>query len=157
LQVEEIDDVIAEYVDTTLPPPYTSDDQLKLSSMTRIGKTISPIDRVLLQNPMILDENGKTVTQITKNQLTKITATVTNNQNVEQSFAFMAQIQDENNTIISNVLYIEGLLKPMQSLQPTLLWMPELQGKYNIQLFVWKSKDNPSALSPPANLVLTVF
>lgn len=157
LQVEEIDDVIAEYVDTTLPAPYASDDQLKLSSMTRIGKTISPLDRVILQNPMILDENSKTVTQITTNQLTKITATVINNQNIEQSFAFMAQIQDENNTIISDVLYFEGLLKPMQSLQPTLLWMPELQGKYNIQLFVWKAKDNPSALSPPANLVLTVF
>ena len=45
----------------------------------------------------------------------------------------------------------------MESQQPTLLWLPELQGKYNIQLFVWRGKDNPSALSPPTNLTLEVL
>ncbi|MGI0073379.1 MAG: hypothetical protein ACREA3_06175 [Nitrosotalea sp.] len=157
LKITEIDDVIAEYVDRTLPAPYNVSDNLKLTAMTRIGRTKPPLERVLLQNPVILDENGKVVTQIQKNQLMKITARIINNQNIEQPFAFMAQIQEEKSVILSDILHIEGLLKPMESQQPILLWMPELAGKYIIQLFVWKGKDNPSALSPPVNLVLTVF
>ncbi len=156
LKVTEGDEVRAEYVDRTVPPPYDISSNLRLIAMTKVGKTFPPLERILLQNPVILDENNRSLTQISKNHLAKITATIKNNQNVEQPFAFIAQIQNEKDVVISDVLYVNGLLKPLESLQPSLLWMPQVEGMYNIQIFVWKGKEEPSSLSTPAILHIDV-
>jgi len=85
----------------------------------------------------------------------QITADLTNNQKREQPFAYLVQIQNENGVTIS-LSWITGSLAPGQSMSPSQSWTPTEIGRYNAQIFVWESIDNPDALSAPLTLTITV-
>jgi len=76
-----------------------------------------------------------------------ITSDVINNQDSSQGFAYITQIKDESGIVIS-LSWLTGSLSPNQSLSPAQSWTPMKSGAYSIEIFVWKSIDNPDALSP---------
>ena len=85
----------------------------------------------------------------------QITADLTNNQDRSQPFAYLVQIQDENGVTIS-LSWITGSLGPGQFMNPSQSWTPTNLGKYTAQIFVWKSVDNPDALSEPLTIKINV-
>ncbi len=85
----------------------------------------------------------------------QIVADVSNSQDKIQPFAYLVQIQDENNVTVS-LAWLTGALSPKQTLSPALSWTPERPGSYTATIFVWESIDNPNALSHPLVLPLIV-
>ena len=83
----------------------------------------------------------------------QITADLTNNQKRDQPFAYLVQIQNDDGVTIS-LSWITGSLAPGQSMSPSQSWTPTEIGRYNAQIFVWESIDNPDALS--ASLAITI-
>lgn len=77
----------------------------------------------------------------------QIAADLKNNQDFEQEFAYIVQIQNESGITVS-LAWITGTLAPAQSFSPSLSWTPNEAGKYEATIFVWESIENPSALSP---------
>jgi len=84
-----------------------------------------------------------------------VTADVSNSQNVQQPFAYLTQIKNENGVVIS-LSWLTGSLSPRQSLSPAQSWTPTESGLYHIEIFVWESVDNPQALSPPLSMDVMV-
>jgi hypothetical protein len=84
-----------------------------------------------------------------------ITADISNNQNTQQSFAYLTQVKDEHQAVIS-LSWLTGSLSPSQSFSPAQSWTPTESGLYVIEIFVWESIDNPEALSPPLSMTVTV-
>ncbi len=85
----------------------------------------------------------------------QIAADLKNNQDFEQEFAYIVQVQDRNGITVS-LAWITGVLSPAQSFSPSLSWTPNETGKYEATIFVWESIDNPSALSPTLSLKINV-
>ncbi len=85
----------------------------------------------------------------------QITADLQNNQNFEQDFAYIVQIQNENGVTVS-LAWLTGSLRPAQSFSPALSWVPNETGKYEATIFVWESINNPSALSPTLSMKINV-
>src|SRR5574342_375699 len=85
----------------------------------------------------------------------QITADLTNNQDRDQPFAYLVQIQDENGVTVS-LSWITGSLGPGQFMSPSQSWTPTTLGKYNVQVFVWEGVDNPDALSEPLRININV-
>ena len=85
----------------------------------------------------------------------QITADLRNNQDIEQDFAYIVQIQNEDGVTVS-LSWLTGKLVPAQSFSPALSWTPDESGKYTATIFVWESIYNPSALSPTLSLTLNV-
>lgn len=85
----------------------------------------------------------------------QIAADLTNNQQRDQPFAYLVQIQNEDGVTIS-LSWITGLLAPGQSMNPSQSWTPAVAGKYTAQIFVWESIDNPDALSAPLTMKINV-
>jgi len=85
----------------------------------------------------------------------QIAADLKNNQDFEQEFAYIVQVQDESGITVS-LAWITGMLSPAQSFSPSLSWTPSQTGKYEATIFVWESIDNPSALSPTLSLKINV-
>ncbi|MGQ0637900.1 MAG: hypothetical protein ACT4N1_00855 [Nitrososphaerota archaeon] len=85
----------------------------------------------------------------------QITADLTNNQKREQPFAYLIQIQNEDGVTIS-LSWITGSLASGQSMSPSQSWTPTETGRYNAQIFVWESVDNPDALSAPLTITINV-
>ena len=83
----------------------------------------------------------------------QIAADLHNNQDIEQDFAYIVQVQDENGITVS-LAWITGTLKPAQSFSPAISWTPSDAGTYHATIFVWESIDNPTALSPTLSLTI---
>ncbi len=99
-----------------------------------------------ISNPVNTLELGKQI---------MITADVTNKQQVPQHFAYLTQIKNEDGIVIS-LSWLTGSLSPNQSLSPAQSWTPTEKGVFEIEVFVWKSLDNPDALSPPLRMTVQV-
>lgn len=84
-----------------------------------------------------------------------ITADISNNQDVSQNFAYLTQVKNDDDIVIS-LSWLTGSLTPRQSFSPAQSWTPTESGIYNIQVFVWESVDNPEALSPPLSMTINV-
>lgn len=76
-----------------------------------------------------------------------IMADISNSQDIQQDFAYITQVRNNDNVVIS-LSWLTGSLSPMQSFSPAQSWIPTEPGMYHIQVFVWESIDNPTALSP---------
>jgi len=84
-----------------------------------------------------------------------IMADVSNNQDTPQIFAYITQVRNSDDVVIS-LSWITGSLSPRQSFSPAQSWIPTESGIYHIQVFVWESIDNPSALSSPLSMTVNV-
>lgn len=102
------------------------------------------------QDGVNLGQNSGTKTVEVGKQV-QIAADLHNNQDIEQDFAYIVQVQNENGVTVS-LAWITGTLKPAQSFSPAISWTPNEAGKYEATIFVWESIDNPSALSPTLSL-----
>jgi len=79
------------------------------------------------------------------NEKMEITMDFANESNDSQPFAFIVQIKDENNIVIS-MSNIIGILGVDQTLDQVLSYMPTEPGTYTIEKFLWSNLNNPTAL-----------
>lgn len=84
-----------------------------------------------------------------------ITADIKNGQDVIQPFAYLTQVKNDDQVVLS-LSWLTGSLSPRQSFSPAQSWIPTETGVYTIEVFVWESIDNPEALSPPLSMTVTV-
>lgn len=95
-----------------------------------------------------------TRTLIVGNQI-MITADVTNSLNTQQPFVYITQVKNSDNTVVS-LSWLTGSLSPHQSFSPAQSWTSTEIGMYQIEVYVWKSIDNPEALSSPLLMKVNV-
>ncbi|TRZ79777.1 MAG: hypothetical protein D4R90_03220 [Nitrosopumilales archaeon] len=155
LHVTPGDTVTAEYTDTTLPLPYSPSDQVRLTAKTIAGTPLPSLEQTPVDNARIIDSTGKSLDKVSVNQQIQIVSDVTNQENREQPFAYLVQIQD-NNGITVSLTWITGSMVPKQTLNLGQSWLPTTAGTYTAQIFVWESITNPNALSPPLSLQIQV-
>ena len=104
----------------------------------------------VLQDAKLVSDDDNTI-QV-DNQV-MIVADLSNGQDRDQKFAYIVQIHDENDIVVS-LSWLTGNLSPYQTFSPAQSWTPTQAGTYTVQIFVWESVDSPTPLSRP--LLLTV-
>ena len=155
LRVSEGDTVTADYSDGTLPLPYTTSDRVSITSTTIIGTIVPPLERAPATNLRINDSFGSSIDAVSVDQQVQIVADLSNGQDRDQDFAYLIQIQDSDGVTVS-LSWIAGSLSPGQSFSPSASWTPTSAGTYDVTAFVWESIDNPTALSPPLSIDISV-
>ena len=155
LRVSEGDTVTADYSDDTLPSPYTTGDSEGITSTTIIGTIVPPLERAPATSLRIVDTFGSSIDAVSIDQQVQITADLSNGQDRDQDFAYLIQIQNSEGVTVS-LSWIAGSLSPGQSFSPSASWTPTSVGTYTVTAFVWESIDNPTALSPPLTIDVSV-
>jgi len=84
-----------------------------------------------------------------------IVSDVSNSQNIQQPFAYLTQVTNDENIVVS-LSWLTGSLSPNQSLSPAQSWLPTKSGLYTIEIFVWESINNPEVLSPSLSMTVNV-
>jgi len=108
------------------------------------------IDDSVLQGAKLVSDDDNTI-QV-DNQV-MIVADLSNGQDRDQKFAYIVQIHNENDIVVS-LSWLTGNLSPYQTFSPAQSWIPTQAGTYTVQIFVWESVNSPTPLSRP--LLLTV-
>ena len=155
LRVSEGDTVTADYADGTLPLPYTTNDSVSITSTTIIGTIVPPLERAPATNLRIVDTFGSSIDAVSVDQQVQITADLSSGQDKDQDFAYLIQIQNSDGVTVS-LSWIAGALSSGQSFSPSGSWTPTSAGTYTVTAFVWESIDNPTALSPPLSIDISV-
>ena len=155
LRVSEGDSITAEYTDHTLPEPYSTADDIDVSTTAVIGTSIAPLDRAPVANARVVDAFGNSLAEVSVDQQVQIEADLVNGQDGDQSFAYLVQVQDSDGVTVS-LAWITGQLAAGQSFSPALSWIPSASGSYEATVFVWESVDNPTALSDTATVSIQV-
>ena len=109
-------------------------------------------DGSIIENAQLVSQNEDNV--IVDKQV-MVVADLSNGQDRSQNFAYIVQIRDQNNLVIS-LSWLTGSLTPGQTFSPALSWTPTVSGMYTIEIFVWESIKNPDALSAPLLLSIDV-
>ena len=151
LQVTEGDIVTASYEDETLP----DGDDLTISATTLIGSIVPPLERAPASNPAIVDAFGNSLASVSVDQQVQIKADITSGQDRDQDFAYLVQIQNEDEVTIA-LSWIAGTIGAEATFSQSQSWTPDATGSYTATIFVWESVSNPTALSPQLSITIDV-
>lgn len=77
---------------------------------------------------------------------TVVQSEIKNENEQTQEFTYIVLIKDLDGITVS-LSWAKGTLAPNQSQTMERSWIPEISGEYTAEIFVWKSLDNPEALS----------
>ena len=151
LQVTEGDIVTASYEDETLP----DGDDLTITATTLIGSIVPPLERAPASNPAIVDAFGNSLASVSVDQQVQIKADITSGQDRDQDFAYLVQIQNEDEVTIA-LSWIAGTIGAEATFSQSQSWTPDATGSYTATIFVWESVSNPTALSPQLSITIDV-
>lgn len=155
LHVSEGDTITAEYsLNDNEGNPKT------ITATTMIPTFALPLER--------MEQFGIRVTDIYDNELAQpipkgypvlIRTDLENNLENDETFAYIVTIQKkEDGEIVEeiNLGALQGKMVPGQKMSCSLSWTPNANGIYIASVFIWKSLDNPTAISPPSELEIIV-
>ena len=117
---------------------------------------LTELERVSIADPILVNAFGIPLgNNVNVDQQIQISADITNNQKISQTFIYLVQIKDEENFVVS-VGWISGQLTPNQKLNPSLSWTPTQLGEFTVEIFVWEGLRNHNALSENTLLQISV-
>ena len=158
LCVSDGNTITAEYIDETLPDPYGIDKTLTILATAFIGKDMSsPLQRIKVKNPRILNKDRHQLSSVPKGQKVYITCDLENHSNRNQAFEYIATVRDKNEITIVPPFSLPVTILKDHSDTFSLPWIPDRSGICHINVYIWKSIGNPSALSPPTRFQFEVL
>ncbi|NNL59603.1 MAG: hypothetical protein HKP31_09140 [Nitrosopumilus sp.] len=149
------DNIIAKYNDHTLPKPYSISDNLLIETLTQIDSSVLSIDRLENSSILLSDSLGNPLQTLSANNQVQIVGSITNDQNFIQKFVYVFQVKNSDNSIES-ISWIQGEISSNKILDVSQSWSPPNSGEYKIETFVWKSFNDPIALSSPNSKLIRV-
>ena len=155
LQVSEGDTVTARYDDETLPKPDGRGDSLAVTATALIGSAVPPLERVSASNLAMVDASGSMMPSVSAGQQIQITADLTSGQDTDQYTTYLVLVEDGDGVPV-HISWISGSLGAGKTFSPSQSWTPDAAGSYVVNVFVWESVTNPTALSPQLSITIDV-
>ncbi|MFQ5496983.1 MAG: hypothetical protein ACE5DU_03755 [Nitrosopumilus sp.] len=107
---------------------------------------VTELKRVSLSDPRLENAFGAHIIEnINVHHQIQISADIQNYQNKSQTVVYLVQIKDENGFVVS-LGWISGQLTSLQKLTPSLSWVPESEGEFVAEIYVWDGLKNHNAL-----------
>ena len=103
----------------------------------------------------ILDTSRQDASEVNVDQKILIAADLKNTTSEQVDFTYLLQIQDSNGQTVS-LSWMTGDLTSNGSITPKLGWTPDEAGEYTVTTFFWEGVDDPTALSPPQTINISV-
>ena len=152
LQVSDNDMIFAKYEDRTVPS-LTEAPAKDVFASAKIG---SPVNAdILISEPSLFDQNGTQVQSVKVGNIVAVQSSLTNAKTERHQFVYITHVKDTDGFTVQ-LAFVTGILEPFQSLKVGRSWMPDLAGKYTVEVLVWDSIVEPSMFSPAKKFTVTV-
>ncbi len=115
-------------------------------------------ERVSIMDPKLVNAFCTPLgNSINVEQQIQISADVINNQEKSQKIAYLVQVKDENDFVVSIGWVVGVELNPHQKFEQSLSWIPKEDGKFTAEIFVWEGFPvNHKALTEYTTLQINV-
>ncbi len=101
----------------------------------------------------LVDQAGSTIGSAAPGERVWIKSDLKNKLSIEQEFTYIVQIKDKHGYPVT-INWVDGVMTPDMSFAPSLSWVPEDEGVYFAEIFVWHSMDNPVPLSSSIRTII---
>lgn len=116
----------------------------------------NPTDRVTVTFATVQNAFDKSLEDHSVNDNLQIKTNLKNNQNQEQSFAYVVIIKDERGTGVFMESAV-GTLPAKATITTFVTWKPTQSGSYTIERTIWESVDNPILISSSIKSELKIW
>jgi len=152
LHVSDDDMIFAKYQDRTVPS-LTNAPVKDIFASAKVG---SPVNAdILISEPSLFYQNGTQVQNVKAGSLVAVQSSLTNPRAEMHQFVYITHVKDTDGFTVQ-LAFVTGTLGSFQSLKVGRSWMPDLAGKYTVEVFVWDSIVEPSMLSPVKKFTVMV-
>jgi hypothetical protein len=103
---------------------------------------IKVIPYSITSEPKLAAPFGDGIEEIVTGQPVIVQTMVTNNLNEEQPFVYILQVKDSEGFTVM-LTWIKGTMNASADLDAGISWTPEDSGNYTVEVFVWKSLEDP--------------
>ncbi len=116
------------------------------------------LERVSIIDPKLVNVFGVSLgNSINVDQQVQISSDVINNQEKSQKIAYLVQVKNEKDFVVSIGWVVGVELNPHQKFEQSLSWIPKESGKFTAEIFVWEGFPvNHKALSEYTTLQINV-
>jgi len=129
---------------------------LQVTDSFSVGELPTRFLQVDVQSSSVVNALGEPIGEGLVNSPIGIQTDLANNEVQEIPLTYIVQVMDAEGFTVM-ISWIKGItLKPDMNIRPAVFWIPETQGNYNVAIFVWESLENPTPLSEPKTLRITI-
>ena len=107
---------------------------------------INKNEKITIARSAITDQTNAQLSNVSAGQLVVVQSVLRNNQETQETFAYLVQIKDSNGIVVK-LESVEGVIPSGKSFTVGVSWIPEITGTYSAETFVWKSLNEPVPLS----------
>ena len=111
--------------------------------------------QIIIQSQSVVNDLGEMIDKVQLGSPVGIQAKLTNNEKSTMPLTYIVVIKDSEDFTVM-ISWIKSVIKPNVDIKPTIFWIPENKGNYNVELFIWESFKNPIPLSDTENLNIIV-
>ncbi len=114
-------------------------------------------DKLAMSDPQLINQFWARITGAESGSMIGIESDIMNYSPNEMTLTFIVQIKDEEGITVALTLLQDLSASPNHSLKPAIFWLPEEDGYYNAEVFVWQSVNNPLPLAPISTVSFNVY
>lgn len=103
-------------------------------------------DKVSISHLSWVNQEGEGTGAISTGERVWIKSDLKNELPVEQHFAYIVQVKDSDGLPVT-ISWVDGVLTPDMEFAPKISWVPEEEGIYFAEVFIWNSLEGPVPLS----------
>lgn len=109
-------------------------------------KETVPVEVVTVSNMLLVDQVGSPFLHPDVGQAVLVQSDLKNILQKQQAFAYIVQIKDSDGFTVM-ISWLTGALLSGQAFTAAQSWIPEKEGSYAVEVFVWQSVNSPTPLS----------
>lgn len=110
-------------------------------------------NKVNVSRLSLVDQEGNGVGKFAPGDRVWIKSNLKNKLSTEQEFTYIVQIKTGEGFPVA-INWVDGVLTPDMAFAPSLSWVPEEEGIYFAEIFVWHSMDNPIPLTSSIRTII---
>ena len=110
-----------------------------------------------VSNPQLINEFWAGITGAESGNMIGIKSDVMNYSSDEMTFTLIVQIKDQEGIPVLLTSLQDLSASPNHPLKPAVFWLPEEDGHYEAEVFVWQSVSNPVPLAPINTVSFNVY
>jgi len=116
----------------------------------------NPLDvgnKVSVSRLSLVDQEGNGIGKFAPGERVWIKSDLKNKLSTEQEFTYIVQIKSGDGFPVT-INWVDGILTPNMAFAPSISWVPEEEGVYFAEIFVWHSMDNPIPLASSIRTII---
>ncbi len=134
----------------------TSEQLLKKVSSLEYSPTAKGTSTIVASEPSFVDKSGNELAKAEVGKTMEIKTRISNNIDQNMTFTYLVQIKDSDDFTLF-LAWQDGItVKPRKVVEPAIAWIPDTSGKLKVEIFVWRSIENPVPLSQVKSTTLAV-